>query len=241
MILQALKDDGGIEGPVRLLLLGSETGMEGSSSDKTSLILKKAFDMKSVRDLLGERYGFDLIVESIQHGNLCEKECFEALGQWMEGVADDELIVVNGISGATMMVLSALGLVDQRGFDWRLAVVSDGGESASFIFRETHEDATFYWLRSLGFVEQAKELIDRHGKALADGRLIEVADALEEFHNSPEKVTDEHLAAIVAVDTMRAGNGAGLLVRPWIEKHYRTLLDAENKNVKQLALVNLSH
>ena len=239
LILRALKDDGGIEGPVRLLLLGSETGMEGSSSDKTSLILEKAFDMKLVRDLLGERYGFDLIVESIQRGNLYEKECFQALGRWMEDVADDELIVVNGISGATMMVLSALGLVDQRGFDWRLAVVSDGGESASFIFRETHEDATFYWLRSLGFVEQAKELINRHGKALADGRLIEVVGALEEFHNSPEKVTDEHLAAIVAVDMMRAGNGAGLLVRPWIEKHYRVLLDVENKKRKAAGLGEL--
>ena len=239
LILRALKDDGGIEGPVRLLLLGSETGMEGSRSDETSLILERAFDMESVRDLLGERYGLDLIVESIQHGNLCEKECFKALGQWMEGVADDELIVVNGISGATMMVLSALGLVDQRGFDWRLAVVSDGGESASFIFRETHEDATFYWLRSLGFVEQAKELINRHGKALADSRLIEVVGALEEFHNSPEKVTDEHLAAIVAVDMMRAGNGAGLLVRPWIEKHYRVLLDVENKKRKAAGLGEL--
>ena len=239
LILRALKDDGGIEGPVRLLLLGSETGMEGSSSDKTSLILKKAFDMKPVRDLLGERYGFDLIVESIQRGNLCEKECFQALGQWMEDVADDELIVVNGISGATMMVLSALGLVDQRGFDWRLAVVSDGGESASFIFRETHEDATFYWLRSLGFVEQAKELIDHRGEALADGRLIEVVGALEEFRDSPGKVTDEHLAAIVAVDMMRAGNGAGLLVRPWIEKHYGILLDAENKKRKAAGLGEL--
>ena len=239
LILRALKDDGGIEGPVRLLLLGSETGMEGSSSDKTSLILKKAFDMKPVRDLLGERYGFDLIVESIQHGNLYEKECFQALGQWMEGVADDELIVVNGISGATMMVLSALGLVDQRGFDWRLAVVSDGGESASFIFRETHEDATFYWLRSLGFVEQAKELIDHRGQALADGRLIEVVGALEEFRDSPGKVTDEHLAAIVAVDMMRAGNGAGLLVRPWIEKHYGILLDAENKKRKAAGIGEL--
>lgn len=239
LILRALKDDGGIEGPVRLLLLGSETGMEGSSSDKTSLILKKAFDMKPVRGLLGERYGFDLIVESIQHGNLCEKECFQALGRWMEGVANDELIVVNGISGATMMVLSALGLVDQRGFDWRLAVVSDGGESASFIFRETHEDATFYWLRSLGFVEQAKELIDHRGEALADGRLIEVIGALEEFRDSPGKVTDEHLAAIVAVDMMRAGNGAGLLVRPWIEKHYRTLLDVENKKRKAAGLGEL--
>ena len=239
LILRALKDDGGIEGPVRLLLLGSETGMEGSSSDKTSLILKKAFDMKPVRDLLGERYGFDLIVESIQHGNLYEKECFQALGQWMEGVADDELIVVNGISGATMMVLSALGLVDQRGFDWRLAVVSDGGESASFIFRETHEDATFYWLRSLGFIEQAKELIDRHDGALADDRFIEVADALEKFRDSPGKVTDEHLAAIVAVDMMRAGNGAGLLVRPWIEKHYGILLDAENKKRKAAGLGEL--
>lgn len=239
LILRALKDDGGIEGPVRLLLLGSETGMEGSRSDETSLILEKAFDMESVRDLLGKRYGLDLIVESIQHGNLYEKECFKALGQWMEGVADDELIVVNGISGATMMVLSALGLVDQCGFDWRLAVVSDGGESASFIFRETHEDATFYWLRSLGFVEQAKELINRHGKALADSRLIEVVGALEEFHNSPEKVTDEHLAAIVAVDMMRAGNGAGLLVRPWIEKHYRVLLDVENKKRKAAGLGEL--
>ena len=239
LILRALKDDGGIEGPVRLLLLGSETGMEGSSSDKTSLILKRAFDMKSVRDLLEERYGFDLIVESIQHGNLYEKECFEALGQWMEGVADDELIVVNGISGATMMVLSALGLVDQRGFDWRLAVVSDGGESASFIFRETHEGATFYWLRSLGFVEQAKELIDRHDGALADDRFIEVADALEKFRDSPRKVTDEHLAAIVAVDMMRAGNGAGLLVRPWIEKHYKALLNEENKKRKAAGLGEL--
>ena len=239
LILQALKNDGGIEGPVRLLLLGSETGMEGSKSDETSLILKKAFDMKPVRDLLEERYGFDLTVESIQHGNLCERECFQALGQWMEDVADDELIVVNGISGATMMVLSALGLVDQRSFDWRLAVVSDGGESASFIFRETHEDATFYWLRSLGFVEQAKELIDHRGETLADGRIIEVVGALEEFRDSPRKVTDGHLATIVAVDMMRAGNGAGLLVRPWIEKHYKALLDAENKKRKAAGLSEL--
>ena len=165
LILRALKDDGGIEGPVRLLLLGSETGMEGSSSDKTSLILKKAFDMKSVRDLLGERYGFDLIVESIQRGNLYEKECFQALGRWMEDVADDELIVVNGISGATMMVLSALGLVDQRGFDWRLAVAPGAGRrKAAFVDRSSYSGAPFYWLRSLGYLEEAEQWMnDRYG------------------------------------------------------------------------------
>ena len=232
LILQALKNDGGIEGPVRLLLLGSETGMEGSSSDKTSLILKKAFDMKPVRDLLGERYGFDLIVESIQHGNLCEKECFQALGQWMEDVADDELIVVNGISGATMMVLSVLGLVDQRGFDWRLAVVSNGGESASFIFRETHDDATFYWLRSLGYLEEAEQWVNSRcsGKIKIDTAHREMITILKNYRTRPEVLSEADLGAVVRLDMARADNGAGLTLRAWMQKHYEALCEYNNES-----------
>ena len=232
LILQALKNDGGIEGPVRLLLLGSETGMEGSSSDKTSSILKKAFDMKPVRDLLGECYGFDLIVESIQHGNLCEKECFQALGQWVEDVADDELIVVNGISGATMMVLSVLGLVDQRGFDWRLAVVSNGGESASFIFRETHDDATFYWLRSLGYLEEAEQWVNSRcsGKIKIDTAHREMITILKNYRTRPEALSETDLGVVVRLDMARADNGAGLTLRAWMQRHYEILCENNNES-----------
>lgn len=233
LILRALKDDGGIEGPVRLLLLGSETGMEGSSSDKTSLILKKAFDMKSVRDLLGERYGFDLIVESIQRGNLYEKECFQALGQWMEDVADDELIVVNGISGATMMVLSALGLVDQRGFDWRLAVAPGAGRrKAAFVDRSSYSGAPFYWLRSLGYLEEAEQWVNDRcgGKIVIDAAHREMITILKNYRTRPEVLSEAGLGTVVRLDMARADNGAGLTLRAWMQKHYEALCEDNNES-----------
>lgn len=233
LILRALKDDGGIEGPVRLLLLGSETGMEGSSSDKTSLILKKAFDMKSVRDLLGERYGFDLIVESIQRGNLYEKECFQALGRWMEDVADDELIVVNGISGATMMVLSALGLVDQSGFDWRLAVAPGAGtRKAAFVDRSSYSGAPFYWLRSLGYLEEAEQWVnDRYGgKIVIDAAHREMIAILKNYRTRPEVLSEAGLGTVVRLDMARADNGAGLTLRAWMQKHYEALCEDNNES-----------
>ena len=233
LILRALKDDGGIEGPVRLLLLGSETGMEGSSSDKTSLILKKAFDMKSVRDLLGERYGFDLIVESIQRGNLYEKECFQALGRWMEDVADDELIVVNGISGATMMVLSALGLVDQRGFDWRLAVAPGAGRrKAAFVDRSSYSVAPFYWLRSLGYLEEAEQWVNSRdgGKIVIDAAHREMITILKNYRTRPEVLSEADLGTVVRLDMARADNGAGLTLRAWMQEHYEALCEDNNES-----------
>ena len=233
LILRALKDDGGIEGPVRLLLLGSETGMEGSSSDKTSLILKKAFDMKSVRGLLGERYGFDLIVESIQHGNLYEKECFQALGRWMEDVADDELIVVNGISGATMMVLSALGLVDQRGFDWRLAVAPGAGRrKAAFVDRSSYSVAPFYWLRSLGYLEEAEQWVNSRdgGKIEIDAAHREMITILKNYRTRPEALSEADLGTVARLDMARADNGAGLTLRAWMQKHYEALCEGNNES-----------
>ncbi|WP_103064253.1 hypothetical protein [Actinomyces qiguomingii] len=226
-------------GQVHVLLLGSNSGY-GATADIAE-VLAELLRQDEVRAALRGRYGLEIAVELQTDGNLSEKVGRGDLSSWVEsayGAAADRPVVVSMIGGATMMCLSAMGVVDQLGYDWRLAVAgSPDDDAARLIRRGHHGDAPFYWLRALGYLEQAaqwarqhgrEELIDEeHTRLLRDLQTV-LGGAGQERGEASAAATDEQFAALVAVEMTRADNGAGLAVRAWVEKHYEALLAEEN-------------
>ncbi|MDO4900538.1 hypothetical protein [Actinomyces sp.] len=237
--LAAIADDGGA-GPVRVLLLGTDSGCWPTHDIAKALAELLLRD--EIRAALRDRYGLEIAVELRADGNLNEQVSRGDLSRWVEaayGTAADQPVVASMIGGATMMCLSAMGVVDQLGYDWRLAVAANPNDPAARLIRRSHHDAApFYWLRALGYLEQAaqwarqhrrEDLIDEeHTRLLCDLQAV-LGGAGRERGEASATATDEQFAALVAVEMTRADNGAGLAVRAWVEKHYEALLAEENK------------
>ncbi|WP_136314189.1 hypothetical protein [Actinomyces procaprae] len=166
LVLEALR---GANAVVRVILLGTANGRAGTETDAVATLLEDACNYPDVKAGLEEHFGFPLVVEAYANGDLREQKCIDELRRWLDGdagIADGE-VIVSGIAGATAVVFAAMGLADQMGLKWRLAVApEEGGDRAMFLDRSPNRAAPFYWLRSLGYTLQATEWAASEGAAL---------------------------------------------------------------------------
>ena len=239
LILRALFPAEG-ERVVTVLLLASRSGDSGTRTWKIGELLKKALGLAGVHDGLRKELRLDVSVEMCE-ANLQETAGVEELAERLRCLVDSQnqtgdepKVVVNAISGASMIALGAMGAADQLGLDWRAAVAPGSQkDTAVLLDRSSYDTAPFYWLRSLGYVEQARNwaqgrLARSSGRASVDvGSLDGLTDLMKRLATNPESLKDEDLASLLALDMARADNGAGLIARAWAQKHYLTLHDEE--------------
>lgn len=239
LILRALFPVEG-ERVVTVLLLASRSGDSGTRTWKIGELLKKALGLAGVHDGLRKELRLDVSVEMCE-ANLQETAGVEELAERLRCLVDSQnqtgdepKVVVNAISGASMIALGAMGAADQLGLDWRAAVAPGAQkDTAVLLDRSSYDTAPFYWLRSLGYVEQARNwaqgrLARSSGRASVDvGSLDGLTDLMKRLATNPESLKDEDLASLLALDMARADNGAGLIARAWAQKHYLTLHDEE--------------
>ena len=239
LILRALFPAEG-ERVVTVLLLASRSGDSGTRTWKIGELLKKALGLAGVHDGLRKELRLDVSVEMCE-ANLQETAGVEELAERLRCLVDSQnqtgdepKVVVNAISGASMIALGAMGAADQLGLDWRAAVAPGAQkDTAVLLDRSSYDTAPFYWLRSLGYVEQARNwaqgrLARSSGRASVDvGSLDGLTDLMKRLATNPESLKDEDLASLLALDVARADNGAGLIARAWAQKHYLTLHDEE--------------
>lgn len=238
-VLRALS---GRKKPVHILLLGTASGQSGTKTDLAVSLFKAAFERADVKELLERELDLTLDVTARPDGNLWEGTGAEVLREELSKLSRDEPVIVNGVAGATMLTFIAMGVADQLGLDWRLAIPQDGPEAAKagtvhLVDRHSYPEAPYYWLRSLGYLEAAKSWVEEAapsiGSALPDDVKHELETALaviRKFEETPEDVNADDLAVFAAMDMARAGNGAGLVVRAWIEKRYKEILAQDNTN-----------
>ena len=239
LILRALFPAEG-ERVVTVLLLASRSGDSGTRTWKIGELLKKALGLAGVHDGLRKELRLDVSVEMCE-ANLQETAGVEELAERLRCLVDSQnqtgdepKVVVNAISGASMIALGAMGAADQLGLDWRAAVAPGSQkDTAVLLDRSSYDIAPFYWLRSLGCIEQARNwaqgrLARSSGRASVDvGSLDGLTDLMKRLATNPESLKDEDLASLLALDMARADNGAGLIARAWAQKHYLTLHDEE--------------
>ena len=232
LILRALFPAEG-ERVVTVLLLASRSGDSGTRTWKIGELLKKALGLAGVHDGLRKELRLDVSVEMCE-ANLQETAGVEELAERLRCLVDSQnqtgdepKVVVNAISGASMIALGAMGAADQLGLDWRAAVAPGAQkDTAVLLDRSSYDTAPFYWLRSLGYVEQARNwaqgrLARSSGRASVDvGSLDGLTDLMKRLATNPESLKDEDLASLLALDMARADNGAGLIARAWVQKHY---------------------
>lgn len=227
---------------VKFILVGTETGDENTDTAKTACLLEKALGIKEVKDYVEKEYGIIIDKVTVEIGDLLEQESFKRLRGRLESEFktgnSSKRVLINAFSGSTMVASALMGLVYQIGFDWELAVpsLSESGEfDASLRKLQLDESSVFYWLRSLGYLEQAKEWAETEGSE----KLIDVECGEGSKHNEllarlevlkcrQKEVTSRELAAGAAVSMLRGDNGAGLLLRAWLEKTYEEKLEEEN-------------
>ena len=227
---------------VKFILVGTETGDENTDTAKTACLLEKALGIKEVKDYVEKEYGIIIDKVTVEIGDLLEQESFKRLRGRLESEFktgnSSKRVLVNAFSGSTMVASALMGLVYQIGFDWELAVpsLSESGEfDASLRKLQLDESSVFYWLRSLGYLEQAKEWAETEGSE----KLIDVECGEGSKHNEllarlevlkcrQKEVTSRELAAGAAVSMLRGDNGAGLLLRAWLEKTYEEKLEEKN-------------
>ncbi|WP_143233304.1 hypothetical protein [Actinomyces ruminis] len=236
LVLEALRGEGTA---VRVILLGTASGSEGTETDVVAMLLEQAYNRPDVKARLEEHFGLALQVEAYQNGNLLERECVDGLRGWLD--ADDGLkngkVIVSGIAGASTIVFAAMGMADQMGLDWRLAVAPEEGEKrAVFLDRAANRVAPFYWLRSLGYPKQASDWAETAGAASAvpegEQQATETfAAALDRARNGDDREPGA-LAALVVTDMARADHGAGLALRAWAERRYWSLYEDERDHAK---------
>ncbi|WP_136192670.1 hypothetical protein [Actinomyces procaprae] len=237
LVLEALR---GADAVVRVILLGTANGREGTETDAVATLLEQACNRPEVKAELEEHFGFPLVVEAYANGDLREQMCIDRLRQWLDadaGIADSE-VIVSGIAGATAVVFAAMGLADQMGLNWRLVVApEEGRDRAVFLDRSPNRAAPFYWLRSLGYTRQATEWAASEGMALPISE-----EALEETARltaTLDRVRDGQdrgagaLAVLAATDMARADHGAGLALRAWVERRYWELCKEEKRRIEQ--------
>ena len=232
LILRALFPAEG-ERVVTVLLLASRSGDSGTRTWKIGELLKKALGLAGVHDGLRKELRLDVSVEMCE-ANLQETAGVEELAERLRCLVDSQnqtgdepKVVVNAISGASMIALGAMGAADQLGLDWRAAVAPGSQkDTAVLLDRSSYDTAPFYWLRSLGCIEQARNwaqgrLARSSGRASVDvGSLDGLTDLMKRLATNPESLKDEDLASLLALDMARADNGAGLIARAWAQKHY---------------------
>ena len=234
LILRALSPaEGELPRSVTVLLLASRSGDPGTRTWEISELLKRALGLAGVHDGLQEKLRLDVSAEMCD-ANLLETAGVEELAERLRCLVDSQnqtgdepKVVVNAISGASMIVLGAMGAADQLGLDWR-AAVAPGAEkdTAVLLDRSSYDTAPFYWLRSLGYVEQARKweqerLVRSAGRASVDvSSLDDLTDLMNRLATNPESLSDKDLASLLALDMARADNGAGLIARAWVQKHY---------------------
>ena len=230
LILNALK---GECKSAKILLLGVEGGNEGTKTDMIVRLLEKTLRHDGVRERIKRRVDADVEVQTVYSGNLFEKEAIERLRDILEKTDPEEDVIVSGISGATMVVFAAMGVVDQLGLNWRLAVAPGvGTRKAAFVDRSSYSDAPFYWLRSLGYLEEAEQWMNDRcgGRIEIDATHREMITILKNYRTRPEVLSEADLATVVRLDMARADNGAGLALRAWMQKHYETLCEKNNES-----------
>ena len=217
----------------RILLLGVEGGDEGTKTDAVVRLLEKSLQRDGVRERIKRRVDIDVEVQSVYSGNLFERAAVERLREVLEGVDPEEDVIVSGISGATMVVFAAMGVADQLGLNWRLAVAPGADtRKAAFVDRSSYSDAPFYWLRSLGYLEEAEQWVnDRYGgKIVIDAVHREMITILKNYRTRPEALSEADLGTVARLDMARADNGAGLTLRAWMQKHYEALCEGNNES-----------
>lgn len=230
LILNALK---GECKSAKILLLGVEGGDEGTKTDAVVRLLEKSLQRDGVRERIKRRVDINVEVQSVYSGNLFERAAVERLREVLEGVDPEEDVIVSGISGATMVVFAAMGVADQLGLNWRLAVAPGADtRKAAFVDRSSYSDAPFYWLRSLGYLEEAEQWVnDRYGgKIVIDAVHREMITILKNYRTRPEALSEADLGTVARLDMARADNGAGLTLRAWMQKHYEALCEGNNES-----------
>lgn len=230
LILNALK---GECKSAKIMLLGVEGGDEGTKTDAVVRLLEKSLQRDGVREGVRRRVDIDVEVQSVYSGNLFERAAVERLREALEGMGPEEDVIVSGIGGATMVVFAAMGLADQLGLNWRLAVAPGAGtRKAAFVDRSSYSGAPFYWLRSLGYLEEAEQWVnDRYGgKIVIDAAHREMITILKNYRTRPEVLSEAGLGTVVRLDMARADNGAGLTLRAWMQKHYEALCEDNNES-----------
>ncbi len=217
---------------VTLLLLGSGEGDQKSQTAPISELLHKAFTLDGVRQAVQRDFRLDLKVEELPDGaKLKEGSGREALTQQLKQLLGDrrhEDVIVNGISGPTMAMMGILGIVDQLGLRWRLAVAPQpGGDTATFVSRDAQDPVTpFKWLRSLGYVTEAQEWARSHERAdLVDTDLCVFVEATKAVSESGTNATAKDFGRVTLLEMLRADNDAAGTLRAWIQKHYEELLE----------------
>jgi hypothetical protein len=234
LILRALSPVEG-ERAVTVLLLASRSGDPKTQTWGIGELLKNALDLAGVHDGLRRELRLDVSAEMCE-ANLLETAGVEELIKRLRcclvasqnQTGEEPRVIVNAISGASMIVLGAMGAADQVGLDWRAAVAPGSQkDTAVLLDRTSYETAPFYWLRSLGYVEQARNwaqerrLARSAGRASVDvGSLDGLTNLMKRLATNPESLEDEDLASLLALDMARADNGAGLIARAWAQKHY---------------------
>lgn len=233
LILRSLCPAAG--GPTRMvtvLLLVSRSGSSGTWTSGIGELLGNALGLEGVHDGLLRKLRLDVRAEML-NANLSEAEGIKSLterlgslvsSQAQEGTEPD--VVVNAISGASMIALGAMGAADRLGLDWRAAVAPGAGkDTAVLLDRTSYETAPFHWLRSLGYVEQARDWAKGRaaGMPLPLDSLNDLVCLMERLATDPTGLDDRDLASLLALDMARADNGAGLVARAWAQKHYLTL------------------
>ena len=242
--LKALREKGKAK-RVKFILVGTETGDKNTDTVKTAKLVKEALENKKVKDYIERKY--EIIVDDVivEIGDLRERESLNILRGRLEcefkaGNSSGRALV-NAFSGSTMVVCALMGLVDQIGFDWEIATpsLSESGEFAvdlrNFQLDESGVfSGVFYWLRSLGYLEQAKKWAETEGcEELIDAKHKEVVALLEVLKDKQGEATSRELAAGGAISMLRGDNGAGLLLRAWFQKAYEERLSAENEGISK--------
>ena len=230
LILNALK--GECES-AHILLLGIEGGNEGTKTAAVVRLLEKSLQHGGVRGRVKQRVDIDVEVQSVYSVNLFESAAVEQLREILEEIGPDEDVIVSGIGGATMVVFAAMGVADQLGLNWRLAVAPGAGtRKAAFVDRSSYADAPFYWLRSLGYLEEAEQWVNDRcgGKIEIDSTHREMLTILKNYRTRPEILSETDLATVACLDMARADNGAGLALRAWLQKHYEALCEDNNES-----------
>ncbi|WP_314814531.1 hypothetical protein [Arachnia propionica] len=235
LILRALSPaEGELPRSVTVLLLASRSGDPETQTWGIGELLKKALGLAGVHDELRRESRLDVSGEMCE-ANLQETAGVEELTERLRRLVDsrnqtgdEPKVVVNAISSASMIALGAMGAADQLGLDWRAAVAPGSQkDTAVLLDRTSYETAPFYWLRSLGCIEQARNwaqerrLARSAGRASVDvGSLDGLTNLMKRLATNPESLEDEDLASLLALDMARADNGAGLIARAWAQKHY---------------------
>ncbi|WP_127842659.1 hypothetical protein [Actinomyces wuliandei] len=215
---------------VTVLLVGTSGGREGTPTEPIAELMEKILCSDAGREGIRQRLGQDVSIraERVTCAGLEEKEDVLVVQEGLSRLDPSEKVVINGVSGATTLVFAIMGAADMLGRDWCLAAAPGAGENKGaepFVLRfPSREVAPFYWLRSLGYLEEAQRC---PGQGPADDSYWQLAEVLRHYQSSPCRLGEEGLATIARLSMARADTSASLALRAWAREHYRTLRKEE--------------